>query len=117
MPQRPAFYGFATTIVLSAALGLDSGDGCRKSDNPDGGQPDGSTPSCGTVSCGQGEICVKDQTIGGAFIPPDDAGNCPPPRIIVPEAPISCSPPPTFHCAPLPAACLAAPSCACADTL
>jgi hypothetical protein len=66
---------------------------------------------------------VEDQTVGGAFVSPDDAGECPDGLVIVPQAPRSCSSPPTFHCAPLPSECntsvgdLAVAHCTCASSL
>ncbi len=74
---------------------------------------------CG--SCGGGSVCVEHEVLGGALIPPDDAGQCPAGRVILPNA-IGCSLPPTFDCAPLPGACFPpgaiAPShCVCAPSL
>ena len=66
---------------------------------------------CGT--CAAGSMCVKEQTIGGAIIVPDDAGVCSSGRVIVPEAPGYCSLPPTFDCAPMDPSCFARPSCNC----
>jgi hypothetical protein len=78
----------------------------------------GKCPSCAT-----NQVCVENQTVGGALRLPDDAGQCPVGYLIVPEAPTSCSPQPTFHCADLPSACntgqgnLAIAHCTCAPQL
>jgi hypothetical protein len=77
----------------------------------------------GCANCTSGQVCVVDQTVGGAVFFPDDAGNCPNGRVIVPAAPGKCSPPPTYHCANLPATCNTAPGstaiahCVCAKEL
>jgi hypothetical protein len=94
----------------------------------DAGTPDstseaaaGDAGTCAT--CGAGSVCVEDQTLGGARIPPDDAGQCPPGLVIVPDAPSTCSSPPTFHCAVLPSTCTTPPGsiavahCTCAASL
>jgi hypothetical protein len=72
---------------------------------------DNRVPAC-TPSCGAGTVCVRHQTVGGALFQPD-AGRCDPPRLIVPEAPFSCSFPASFGCEPVPAACTGVVSCAC----
>ena len=59
------------------------------------------------AACATGSICVEDLTVGGAFIPPDDAGQCPNGLVIIPQS-RGCSSPPSMHCVPLPAACTAA---------
>ena len=99
--------------ALSDSTAADSG-----ADAGDTGRTTGSDAgACG--ACGVGSVCVANQTIGGAIEPPDDAGRCPPGRVIVPEAPHACSPAPTFHCATLPSTCTTAPgslaiaTCAC----
>jgi hypothetical protein len=58
------------------------------------------------AACGTGSICVEDLTVGGALILPDDAGQCPNGRVVVPQS-LGCSVPPTFHCAQVPGACTA----------
>jgi len=75
------------------------------------------------AACGAGAVCVEDVVSGGAFITPDDAGQCPPGRVLSPGTPQTCVSPPTYHCATLPAACNTAPGstaiahCACAGSL
>ncbi len=82
---------------------------------------EGDAGTCAT--CGTGHVCVENQTVGGARILPNDAGQCPPGLIVVPNAPNACSSPPTFHCAPLPPTCTTAPGstaiahCACAPSI
>jgi hypothetical protein len=76
---------------------------------------------CG--SCDGASICVENQTIGGALFLPNDAGQCSDGRIIVPEAPQSCSSPPSHGCAQLPPACttaagsVAVATCVCAPSI
>jgi hypothetical protein len=86
-----------------------SGDAAQQSSAGDAG-----AGSC-SPACAHGSVCVKTQVIGGALIEPDDAGVCPAPRVMVPEAPGICSLPPSFQCATVPAACRASLSCACAQ--
>jgi len=66
----------------------------------------GSADGGACAACGAGSICVEDLTVGGALILPDDAGQCPNGRVVVPQS-IGCSVPPTFHCAQVPGACTA----------
>lgn len=86
-------------------------------------QTTGSDADATCATCGAGSVCVENQTIGGAVFRPDDAGQCPAGRIIVPAAPNFCSLPPTFNCALLPSACATAPGstavahCTCAPSL
>ena len=76
---------------------------------------DGGPVVCGTMTCASGEICVFDQQEGGAFRPPDDAGNCPDGEVLTG---ISCSPAPSYRCVAFPTACSSGGlSCACAGTL
>ena len=42
--------------------------------------PDAAAGSCGASTCMPSELCVRQRTLGGAFLPPDDAGTCPPGR-------------------------------------
>lgn len=49
----------------------------RPADAPADATPDAAAASCGTSTCMPTEICVRQRTLGGAFLPPDDAGMCP----------------------------------------
>ncbi len=113
----------AGTLAGDAAALHDAGnDASQVSKDASAGTDASTSEDAGTAStgcpggCGSG-VCVKEQTVGGAHILADDAGTCPPPRIVVPEAPGFCSPLPTFHCATLPAACGTTPSCSCVGNL
>jgi hypothetical protein len=89
-----------------APAGLDAADG----PSADAGSDAGSF-ACGDASCSPGQLCVTDQTVGGAFVPRPDGGSCAPPLIVVSEAPNSCSRPPNLHCSSLPPGCASACSC------
>ncbi len=77
---------------------------------------DHAVPAC-DPPCGEGSVCIRHQQIGGAFLPAGDGGVCPDQRVVVPEAPTSCSVPPTFTCMPIPAECHGVAHCACAATI
>jgi hypothetical protein len=71
-------------------------------------------------ACTAGNVCVSNQTVGGALIEPNDAGICPTGMHPVPSggtAPGHCENNPTYTCASRPAACSGALSCACAGAL
>jgi hypothetical protein len=69
--------------------------------------------SCGTTTCPDGQVCVSNQTEGGAIIMAD-GGTCPSGRH---DEGGLCQPDPTYQCAAAPAACGASLSCACAASL
>jgi hypothetical protein len=106
--------GGAVDAAVDAAVSSDGGPAVdvaadlRAQDGPGDALP----LACGDAVCGASELCVTEQTIGGAVFVPGDGGVCPPPRIIVPDAPTSCSLPPSFHCSLLPAGCTNPCSCA-----
>ena len=90
---------------------------CISADSPCPPPPnDGGASASGCGICAPGTVCVRNQVIGGAFIPPD-AGRCPDGRVMVPESPNSCALPPTYYCAPIPAVCGGTPTCTCAASL
>jgi hypothetical protein len=66
--------------------------------------------TCGMMACAPGEVCVRDQVLGGACLQPGDAG-CPPG--FTPGG-VCCVAGPGFHCADRPAACGSTLTCACA---
>jgi hypothetical protein len=69
------------------------------------------------AGCAAGAICVRYQAVGGFLVAPNDAGTCPPGRVMAPELP-GCWEAPSFACVPRPAACgSATPSCACAASI
>lgn len=71
-------------------------------------------------ACTTGNVCVSNQTVGGALIEPNDAGACPTGMHLVPSggtAPGHCEANPTYTCASRPAACAGTLSCACAGVL
>ena len=76
---------------------------------------------CG--SCGPTSVCVESQTLGGAVIVPDDAGQCPQGRVLSAGPPARCDLAPSYACRLLPAACNTAPGstaiahCTCAASL
>jgi hypothetical protein len=74
----------------------------------DGG-PDGCNPACQS-----GQVCVRDQIVGGAQFFVDDAGMCP---IGYYPNGIYCERVPTYYCAPFPLGCNGALSCACAGSI
>jgi hypothetical protein len=73
------------------------------------------------AACGAGSVCVEDLVLGGELILPDDAGQCPNGRVVVPQSPRSCTVPPTYRCLPVPAECTSgtpAPThCACVPSI
>lgn len=109
-----------TTLLVAIGTALLSLVGCGDSSTSaplDATVSDGSSvdaSNCGTMSCAANQVCVRDQTLGGAVFVPDDAGMCPTGRI--PQGG-SCVSAPTYSCAPRPAACTGALSCACAASL
>jgi hypothetical protein len=66
--------------------------------------------SCGNTTCTAGNVCVRQQTEGGACFPPED-GGCP--QGTSPGNPC-CVRDPSYTCKPLPAACNGTLSCDCA---
>jgi hypothetical protein len=82
-------------------------------DSTDATHGDGGTSGC-NPSCKADEICVSDQVVGGAFLPPDDAGACPPGRHVVGN---HCENDPTYSCSKAPTGCVGAIDCTCAATL
>lgn len=76
---------------------------------------DGGASGC-TPACANGQVCVSDQIIGGAFSAPDDAGACPPGRHLDGN---QCVLDPTYHCVVSPPDCASALvfDCACAQSV
>jgi hypothetical protein len=78
-----------------------------------GSGTDAGPVACGATMCTGGDVCVVNQTEGGAAIFPNDAGMCPDGDVLIG---MLCDPAPTYHCAPAPA-CPSGLSCACAQSL
>jgi hypothetical protein len=74
------------------------------------------TEQSGCAQCAPGNVCIELITLGGVFIAPD-GGACPPPRVILPNAPDQCSTPPAFECQPKPSTCAGDLTCSCAQAL
>ncbi|HLK41654.1 MAG TPA: hypothetical protein VKU41_33125 [Polyangiaceae bacterium] len=74
-------------------------------------------------SCGPTSVCVESQTLGGAVIVPDDAGQCPQGYVVSAGPPARCNFAPSYECRLLPSACNTAPGstaiahCTCAASL
>jgi hypothetical protein len=84
---------------------------CGSDSKLDGGGTSGCVPACSN-----GQVCVSDQIVGGAFVSPDDAGACPPNQHRVNN---QCVNDPTYHCLATPPECAGAPvfDCSCASSL
>ncbi len=72
--------------------------------------------SCGSSTCASTELCVRTLVIGGALMPPDDAGACPSGWIPDPDAGLPCRRPYSWACVARPAAC-ATLACGCVGSL
>jgi hypothetical protein len=77
--------------------------------NGGAGGTGGGGVSCGNTTCAGGNVCVRQQTVGGACFPPGD-GGCP--AGSSPGDPC-CVRDPTYTCKPLPAACNGTLTCDC----
>ena len=73
---------------------------------------DASSGACGGSSCAAAEICLRQRTLGGVFLPPDDAGMCPVGRHVEGS---SCVADYSYRCVARPTC--AAADCACLGTL
>lgn len=102
-------------------LGWTVGADCRCVPPPDAATDatsSGDAGACGTVTCGAGQVCVREQVLGGALVLPDDAGMCPPGYQPGDPGTRACVRDPTYRCADRPAACAGgALSCGCAGSL
>jgi hypothetical protein len=73
--------------------------------------------TCGECEppCGTGQVCVRDQFMGGPYFPVDDAGQCPPGRHPVNG---QCVSDPAYACAAMPSTCTGGMlDCSCAGGL
>jgi hypothetical protein len=74
-----------------------------------GGGGAGGRFACGDTTCAAGDVCVREQTLGGACFPVD--AGCP-----AGTSPVSpcCVQDPSYTCVPFPSACNGKLSCDCA---
>jgi hypothetical protein len=111
--------GPACTCVPGDAGGADSNtaDVSVASDAADAGPgdtgTDGGGGSCNGMACPDGEVCVREQVLGGAIMLPD-GGTCASGWHVVGDR---CERVPTFRCAAIPAGCTSGITCTCASSL
>lgn len=107
--------GSSSTGTSGTGTSTSTGSAASTSSASSSGGTDGGG-SCGTATCTAGQVCVSNQTQGGAIITPDDAGMCPAGDADFGDAG-RCEQIPVYHCAAIPAACTSGVTCGCAGSL